>query len=68
MVKINQGKCPDLAQRSVVANNIEVRLTNTDYADLFLVLPKGEQKQYQRAEEFVQAAEEFLKKDECSLY
>lgn len=36
MVKINRGKCPDLAQRSVVANNIEVRLTNTDYADFFL--------------------------------
>lgn len=50
MVKINRGKCPDLAQRSVVANNIEVRLTNTDYADFFLVLSKDEQKQYQGAE------------------
>ena len=56
---IKTGKF-DKKYSKYISQAFQIR-NNTDYADFFLVSSKDAQEQYQRAEEFVQAVEEFLK-------
>ena len=56
---IKTGKF-DKKYSKYISQAFQIR-NNTDYADFFLVSLKDAQEQYQRAEEFVQAVEEFLK-------
>lgn len=56
---IKTGKF-DKKYSKYISQTFQIR-NNTDYADFFLVSSKDAQEQYQRAEEFVQAVEEFLK-------
>lgn len=56
---IKKGKF-DKKYSKYISQAFQIR-NNTDYADFFLVSSQDAQEQYQRAEEFVQAVEEFLK-------
>lgn len=56
---IKTGKF-DKKYSKYISQAFQIR-NNTDYADFFLVSSKDAQEQYQRAEEFVQVVEEFLK-------
>lgn len=56
---IKTGKF-DKKYSKYISQAFQIR-NNTDYADFFLVSSQDAQEQYQRAEEFVQAVEEFLK-------